>query len=68
VFPPTETAFDVEFAQTSKWDDDQLIVISAFWDAVRQAEQLGLPARYGRRHWPPVPWRTDGHRQRHAGA
>jgi hypothetical protein len=43
VIPPTERAFNVEFAPTGKWDDDQLIVISAFWDAARQAEQLGLP-------------------------
>ena len=38
---PTGKAFDVEFAQTSKWDGDRLIVISAFWDAVLQAQQLG---------------------------
>ena len=42
VIPPTEKAFDLEFAQTSKWDGDQLIVISAFWDAALQAKQLGL--------------------------
>ena len=41
--PPTRKAFDVEFAQTSKWDGDQLIVISAFWDTALQARQLGLP-------------------------
>src|SRR5690242_18912383 len=29
VMQPTEKAFDVEFAQTSKWDGDQLVVISA---------------------------------------
>ena len=40
--PPTGKAFDVEFAQTSKWDGDELIVISAFWDAALQAKQLGL--------------------------
>src|SRR5947208_7170978 len=43
VIPPTGKAFDLEFAQTSKWDGDQLIVISAFWDAALQAKQLGLP-------------------------
>ena len=43
VISPTEKAFDLEFAQTSKWDGDQLIVISAFWDAAQQAKQLGLP-------------------------
>ena len=42
VIPPTGKAFDLEFAQTSKWDSDQLIVISAFWDAALQAKQLGL--------------------------
>jgi SnoaL-like polyketide cyclase len=42
VIAPTGKAFDVEFGQTSKWDADQLIVISAFWDAALQARQLGL--------------------------
>jgi ketosteroid isomerase-like protein len=42
VIPPTGKAFDVEFAQTSKWDGDRLIIISAFWDAAQQARQLGL--------------------------
>ena len=42
VIPPTGKAFDVEFAQTTKWDGDRLIVISAFWDAALQAKQLGL--------------------------
>jgi ketosteroid isomerase-like protein len=42
VVPPTGKPFDVEFGQTSKWDGDRLIVISAFWDAARQAQQLGL--------------------------
>ncbi|MDX6442624.1 MAG: hypothetical protein QOE43_2353 [Gaiellaceae bacterium] len=41
--PPTGKAFDLEFAQTSKWDGGKLIVISAFWDAALQAKQLGLP-------------------------
>jgi hypothetical protein len=41
--PPTGNAFDLEFAQTSKWEGDQLIVISAFWDTALQAKQLGLP-------------------------
>ena len=40
--PPTGNAFDVEFGQTSKWDGDRLIVISAFWDSALQAKQLGL--------------------------
>ncbi len=42
VIPPTGKAFDVEFGQTSKWDGDRLVVISAFWDAARQRQQLGL--------------------------
>jgi ketosteroid isomerase-like protein len=42
VIPATGKAFDVEFGQTSKWDGDRLIVISAFWDAALQAKQLGL--------------------------
>ena len=40
--PPTGKAFDVEFAQTTKWDGDELIVISAFWDSALQARQLGI--------------------------
>ena len=42
VISPTGKAFDVEFAQTSKWEGDELIIISAFWDAALQAKQLGL--------------------------
>ena len=42
VIPPTGKAFDVEFGQTSKWEGDQLIWISAFWDTALQAKQLGL--------------------------
>ena len=42
VIAPTGKAFDVEFGQTSEWDGDQLIVISAFWDSALQAKQLGL--------------------------
>jgi hypothetical protein len=43
VVPPTGDSFDVEFAQTTKWNGDQLIVISAFWDAAVFARQIGLP-------------------------
>ena len=42
VIPPTGKAFDVEFGQTTKWDGDQLIVISAFLDAALQRQQIGL--------------------------
>ena len=42
VIPPTGKAFDIEFGQTSRWEGDQLIVISAFWDSALQARQLGL--------------------------
>jgi len=42
VIAPTGKAFDVEFGQTTKWDGDRLIIISAFWDAALQAKQLGL--------------------------
>jgi ketosteroid isomerase-like protein len=42
VIPPTGKAFDVEFGQTVKWDGDQVVAISAFWDAAAQAEQIGL--------------------------
>jgi hypothetical protein len=42
VIPPTGKAFDLEFAQTSKWEGDQLIVISAFWNSAVQRQQIGL--------------------------
>ena len=42
VIPPTGKAFDVEFGQTTKWDGDRLIVISAFFDAAVQRRQIGL--------------------------
>ena len=42
VIPPTGKAFDVELGQTTKWDGNQLIVISAFWDAAQQRRQIGL--------------------------
>ncbi len=42
VIAPTGKAFDVELGQTSRWDGDQLIVISAFWDSALQARQIGL--------------------------
>jgi hypothetical protein len=42
VIPPTGKAFDVEFGQTTKWEGDQLIVISAFYDAALQRQQIGL--------------------------
>jgi hypothetical protein len=42
VIPPTGKAFDMEFGQTTKWDGDQLIVISAFWDPALQRQQIGL--------------------------
>ncbi len=42
VVPPTGKAFDLDFGQTSKWQGDQLIAISAFWDSALQARQIGL--------------------------
>jgi hypothetical protein len=42
VVPPTGKSFDVEFAQTTKWDGDLLLEISAFWDSALQAQQIGL--------------------------
>ena len=42
VIPGTGKAFDVEFAQTVKWDGDLLVSITAWWDAHRQAQQIGL--------------------------
>src|ERR1700682_249561 len=38
VVPPTGKAFDLDFGQTSKWQGDQLIAISAFWDSALQAK------------------------------
>ena len=42
VIAPTGKAFDLEFGQTTKWDGDRLIIISAFYDAAMQAKQLGI--------------------------
>lgn len=42
VIAPTGRAVDMEFGQTTKWDGERLIVISAFWDAALQAKQIGL--------------------------
>ena len=42
VIAPTGKAFDVEMGQTTKWDGDLLVEISAFWDAALQARQVGL--------------------------
>ncbi len=42
VVAPTGKAFDVEFAQTVKWDGDLLIEISAFWNSALQAKQIGV--------------------------
>jgi len=42
VIAGTGKSFDVEFGQTSKWVGDQLIIISAFWDAHLLATQIGL--------------------------
>lgn len=42
VIAPTGKTFDLEFGQTTKWDGDRLIWISAFWDSALQAKQLGL--------------------------
>jgi SnoaL-like polyketide cyclase len=42
VIAPTGKAFDMEFGQTTKWDGDRLIIISAFWNAALQAQQIGL--------------------------
>ena len=39
---PTGKNWDVEFGQTTKWDGDQLIIISAFYDAAVQRQQIGL--------------------------
>src|ERR1700724_3978535 len=42
VIAPTGKPFDLEFGQTTKWDGDQLTVISAFYDAAVQRQQIGL--------------------------
>jgi SnoaL-like polyketide cyclase len=42
VVSPTGKSFDLEFGQTSKWNGDLLVEISAFFDAALQAHQIGL--------------------------
>jgi hypothetical protein len=39
---PTGNAFDLEVGQTTKWDGDRLVWISAFRDSALQAQRLGL--------------------------
>jgi ketosteroid isomerase-like protein len=38
----TGKSFNLDFGQTVKWKEDQIIEISAFWDSHLQAHQLGL--------------------------
>ena len=38
--PSAHSPYDRRFGQTTKWDGDQLIVISAFWDAAQYLEKL----------------------------
>jgi hypothetical protein len=47
VIAPTGKAFDLEFGQTTKWDRDRLIIISAFWDAALQSKHSGSPSSRG---------------------
>jgi hypothetical protein len=42
VIPGTGKAFDVEFAQTVKWDGELLVEITGSWDSALQARQIGL--------------------------
>jgi hypothetical protein len=42
VIAPTGKAFDVEFGQTTKWKDDRIVIIAAFWDEVELARQIGI--------------------------
>jgi hypothetical protein len=42
VISGTAKAFDIEFAQTTKWKGDKIISIAAFWDAALPARQIGL--------------------------
>jgi hypothetical protein len=42
VVPPTGKPFELEFGQTTKWDGDLLVEISAFFDSALQARQIGL--------------------------
>jgi hypothetical protein len=44
---PTGKTFDVEFGQTTKWVNDQLNLISAFWDVALLARQIGLDEQPG---------------------
>ena len=45
MIPPTGKAFDLEFAQTSKWEGDRLIIISAFWDSAFRGSRSALRRR-----------------------
>ena len=40
--PGTGKRFDLEFAQTTKWRDDKIVSIAAFWDEAAMSRQIGL--------------------------
>ena len=42
-------AFDVEFGPTTKWDGDQLTVISAFWAPLGKGSRSASLSSAGRR-------------------
>jgi hypothetical protein len=42
IIEPTGKNFEVEEGRTSKWDGDQLLAISAFWDSSLLARQIGV--------------------------
>jgi ketosteroid isomerase-like protein len=42
VIPGTGKAFELDFATTARWEDDQLVEEYVFWDSALMAQQIGL--------------------------
>lgn len=42
VIPGTGKTFELAFATTAKWEDDQLVEEHVFWDSALMAQQIGL--------------------------
>ena len=40
--PGTGRSFDLTFATTARWEDDQLVEEYVFWDSALMAQQIGL--------------------------
>ena len=42
VIPGTGKSFELDFATSAKWENDQLVEEYVFWDSALMAQQIGL--------------------------